>query len=100
MRFMDDSLNWRGPGHFITDADGVRPCIGDSGGPYYFPNSKSVFGLLSNAEASGECAKVGGKIAGTRLTEKHAEKINGFRDEEGLEPCQRMTNHPDHWTCD
>jgi hypothetical protein len=99
MRFMHDSLNWRGAGHFITDADGVRPCMGDSGGPYFLRGTRSIFGVLSEADASGQCAKVGGKIAGARITEKHLEKINRFRTDEGLEPCRRMLLSPDHWTC-
>jgi hypothetical protein len=99
MRIMDDSLNWRGSGHFITDADGVRPCFGDSGGPYYRRGSRSIFGVLSEADASGECAKVGGKIAGARLTERIVEKINQFRDGEGIARCSRNAFATDYWIC-
>jgi hypothetical protein len=101
MRYMNDSLNWRGSGHFITDAAGVRVCKGDSGGPYFFDGTEIMFGLLSEAEESSECAKVGGKVAGTRLTADHADKINEFREAEGLEACRRLGNPAtDYWVCE
>lgn len=100
MRFMNDSLNWRGSEHFVTDADGVRVCKGDSGGPYMVRGTEWQFGIHSNSEHSSECAKVGGKARGMRLTETRANQINGFRGEEGLAACVRhSSSFPDFWVC-
>jgi hypothetical protein len=100
MRFMNDSLDWLGSEHFVTDADGVRVCKGDSGGPYYLRDSEWLFGIQSNAVLSSECAKVGEKVRGMRMTETRATQINDFRSREGLPACTRHSlSFPDFWVC-
>lgn len=103
MRFMDDSLNWVGSQHFVTDVDGIRVCRGDSGGPYFLRGSRWMFGVHSNsdkADESDNCAEVGEKARGMRLTEARANQINNFRASEGLPACVRHSAaFPDFWVC-
>ncbi|WP_437936668.1 trypsin-like serine peptidase [Sorangium sp. So ce341] len=101
MRFMDDSLNALYSDYFITDADEVRVCSGDSGGPYFLGTSTWMFGIHSNSEHSSECAAVGGKARGMRLTATRKNEINSFRAFEGLPACVPLSSSwPDHWVCE
>ncbi|WP_437933901.1 trypsin-like serine peptidase [Sorangium sp. So ce341] len=101
MRFMNDSLNWVGAEHFVTDADGVRVCKGDSGGPYFRRDTTWTFGIQSNAYLSSECAEVDEKVRGMRLTGFRVGQINQFRKDEGLPLCvPYSSSFPDYWVCE
>lgn len=99
MRFMNDRLNWVSAPYFITDADGVRVCEGDSGGPYYLRDTEWLFGVSSNMEFSSECAEVGGKVRGTRLLGR-LDTINLWRSWENVAACkQHSDDFPHFWLC-
>ncbi|WP_437733544.1 trypsin-like serine protease [Sorangium sp. So ce1335] len=106
MRFMHNALDYVDASHFVTDADAVRTCRGDSGGPYFFRDgavhSRWMFGIHSNSEYAigGACAEVGGKSRGMRLTVNRINNINNFRSLRGLAPCtQFSSSFPDWWVC-
>ncbi|WP_437566342.1 trypsin-like serine peptidase [Sorangium sp. So ce542] len=101
MRYMDDSLNWLASDYFITDADEVRVCRGDSGGPYFLGTTNWMFGIHSNSEHSSECVEVGGKARGMRLTGFRVGQINQFRKAEGLPLCIPLSSSSyDYWVCE
>ncbi|KYF77426.1 hypothetical protein BE18_35510 [Sorangium cellulosum] len=102
MRFMNDSLTWVGAEHFVTDADDIRVCEGDSGGPYFLRNTNWIFGIHSNSEKPGDdhCAEVGGKARGMRISSTRMSQINNFRSLEGLPACTLQSSaFPDYWVC-
>ncbi|WP_433930333.1 trypsin-like serine protease [Sorangium cellulosum] len=105
MRYMDDSLNWVGERHFVTDAGYDRICIGDSGGPYFLKDgeiaTKWTFGIQSNFDSTGAwCVDEGDKFRGMRLTPFRASQINDYRADRGLPPCVHpSSSSPDFWVC-
>ncbi|AGP34515.1 trypsin-like serine peptidase [Sorangium cellulosum] len=101
MRYMKDSLNYLASDYFLTDADEIRVCRGDSGGPYFRGNGNWVFGVQSNAELSSECAQVGEEVRGTRLTPTRINNINAWRALEGLPACTTYSSTiTDRFVCD
>ncbi|AUX34373.1 MULTISPECIES: trypsin-like serine protease [Sorangium] len=103
MRFMNDSLKWVGAEHFVTDADDIRVCEGDSGGPYFLRNTTWIFGIHSNSEKPGDdkCAEVGGKARGMRISSTRMTQINNFRSFDGLPACTPYSSSfPDYWVCE
>ncbi|WP_437956803.1 trypsin-like serine protease [Sorangium sp. So ce119] len=105
MRYMDDSLNWVGERHFVTDAGYDRVCSGDSGSPYFLRDAggptKWTFGIHSNRDDSGDaCADEGDKFRGMRLTPFRASQINDYRADRGLPSCVHpSSSSPDFWVC-
>lgn len=105
MRWMEDSLNWVGERHFVTDAGWDRVCSGDSGSPYFLRNAggptKWTFGIHSNRDDSGDaCAAEGDKFRGMRLTPFRASQINDYRADRGLPPCVHPSaSSTDFWVC-
>lgn len=70
-------VDWYGSGHFILNAQAVRACAGDSGGPVTVGEGTTGFemhvaGLTSNIEAttSGYCSQSGPNVRVTRLSDK------------------------------
>jgi hypothetical protein len=102
MRYMVDNLNVVHPNQFVTTADWVAACVGDSGGPYAFSNGIGwVFGIQASVERlNGQCAQLGTNARGTRMTLTKKDFINSARADRGLNACTKYSSsYPDYWTC-
>lgn len=92
MRFMNNTIDWVGAEHIVTDAGNVRSCYGDSGGPLMYSNDR-VFAIhVQASEHSSECAKVGSKQRATILNQRKVDFINQVRQRELGSPCSVLAN--------
>jgi hypothetical protein len=89
------SFSYKAPANF-------RPCAGDSGGPYLVMSGNSasigaLLGIHTGAVESGDCARSGGKVIGTKLSSTKMDWVNVKRGDSGYGPC----SHPlwSHWDC-
>ena len=100
MRYMDDAFDGTHSNQVVTVSGYTRICIGDSGGPYFYPGTSWTYALQSTADHIYHgCSTQGGKVRGMRFTTSKARTINGWRAIHGLPLCTVVPGYSDYWQC-